>query len=174
VSLEQRAFVFDFRSFSSELAPLLDEAIGTGSVEALRAFIAAHVAELRDPNEGDKLDEAWESRMETRDPHQYGDVALTKYYSPTLDIGLGSKWSEVDDELRALNPDLGDVLLGRTIGPSDSPFDPGKMGAYFQSPELVAENIVRLNSVAGSSAVAASRRLLEHAASEGKGLYVTF
>ena len=83
------------------------------------SFINANLGDLRDPYEGEPLGADWESLIETGDAHQYGDVALTKYYDPLADIGLGASWERVQ-ELVANDPTLMESpILGSTIGPKD-------------------------------------------------------
>src|SRR5437762_1246641 len=93
--MEHKAFPFDYWSFDKELRPLVERSLATGESELLRSFIALHWRTLKDPYEGRPLSLQWEEILETRDPHQYGDHALTKYYDPTNDIGLGPLWDEV-------------------------------------------------------------------------------
>src|SRR5205807_7996746 len=93
------------------------------------------------------LGENWEAVIETNDAHQYGDFALTKYYDPTTDVGLGTSWEHIQ-ELIANDPTLVESpILGTPLGPIASPFDPGKMGAYFQSAEQVRHHYQHLVSL---------------------------
>jgi hypothetical protein len=109
--------------------------------------------------------------------HTYGDFALTKSYDPTSDIGLGAAWERLQ-ELIVNDPDIvTSPILGVTIGPEDSPFDPGKMGAYFQSPSQVTANYHHLLDLARESpsdVVADAVGMLGQAMRAGKGLYITF
>lgn len=170
--MEHKAFVFRHRDFERELRPLLEEALASGSPDRLIVFIKANPDNFRDPYEGEPLGEDWEDQIETKDVHQYGDFALTKYYDPSADIGLGRKWEEVQ---RALESELGTsaAILGQPVGTQDRFFDPGKMGSYFQSEDDVRRNLTQLEH-AGRQALEPAVALLRRAAGEGAGLYVTF
>jgi hypothetical protein len=172
--VEQKAFVFDFATFETELRAILDRALETGRIAELARFIGENLATLKDPYEGEPLADGWEGMLESADPHQYGDFALTKYYDPRADIGLGYEWERARDVLlEHLGNDA--PLLGSTVGPAGNLFDPGKMGSYFQSAALVQANLQALRRLSDSIELAELERLrraLESAV--GKGLYVTF
>jgi hypothetical protein len=89
MSLSHRAFIFDHHLFQRELRPILEAALTSGAVAPLRQFIEENLPYLKDPNDGAPLEEGWEQHLEVRDVDQYGDVALTKYYSPDLNGGIG-------------------------------------------------------------------------------------
>jgi len=175
--MERKAFLFDTDRFDTELRPTIEAALSTGDCAPLADFIRDNVDVLTDPYEGEPLAPGWDSLLETKDAHTYGDFALTKYYDPTSDIGLGAAWERLQ-ELIANDPDIvTSPILGVTIGPEDLPFDPGKMGAYFQSPSQVAANYHHLLDLARESPsdiVADAVRMLGQAVRAGKGLYVTF
>ena len=68
-------------------------------------------------------------------------------------------------------------ILGTTIGPTGSPFDPGKMGSYFQDARQVEANLGRLLALtrqSSSDVVADAVRMLTQAMRAERGLYVTF
>ena len=115
--------------------------------------------------------------IETPDPHQYGDFALTKYFDPTADIGLGAAWEELQD-LFANNSTLTESpILGSTIGPTEEPFDPSKMGSYFQSARQARENCKYLLGLAINEQTEDLQRaiqMLNEAVVAEKGLYITF
>jgi hypothetical protein len=175
--MEHKAFLFDTDRFDRELRPTIEEALCTGDCAPLVDFIRDNVDLLTDPYEGEPLAPGWDALLETKDVHTYGDFALTKYYDLTSDIGLGAAWERLQ-EFFANDPDIvTSPILGATIGPGDSPFDPGKMGAYFQSPSQVAANYHHLLDLARESRsdfVADAVRMLGQAARAGKGLYITF
>jgi|SRR5690554_900920 len=178
MSFEHKAFIFDYDLFDQELRPLLERCLETGSIAPLKAFIDGDKRRFSDPYEGDALDDGWESYIEEVDPHQYGDFALTKYYQPSKDGGVGQNW----EELQSLIADGQQIspFLGTPVGPSDNYFDPGKMGSYFQSPRDVKSSFERLRAF--EEKVPAYLRddfqkyldLLAGAISSGKGLYITF
>lgn len=170
--MEHKAFVFRYSAFKAELLPLLEEALVTGDPSPLAAFIESERESFRDPYEGEPLDDDWQSLLDIADVHQYGDFALTRYYNPTEDIGLGHAWGEVE---RLLESRLGGsgAILGRPVGAEGVLFDPGKMGSYFQSNEDVQRNLAEVEQVREpmlNSVVALLRRAVE----EGTGIYVTF
>ncbi len=122
--MDHKAYAFDYAGFQRRLAPILYAALETGDAGPLRAFIEANRAELTDPYEGEPLEE-----LPDGDVHELGDFALTAFYDPACDIGLADDWEEA-----------GDAALGVPFGPPSNLFDPGRMGSYFQSPELVERN----------------------------------
>jgi hypothetical protein len=176
MTMEHKAFVFDFRSFEKELRPILERALSSNDSSDLLRFIDANRASLKDPYEGEPLEEGWREMAEGQDAHQLGDFALTKYYEPNDDLGLGPNWEALQSQLLAkLGKDQ--ALLGRTVGPPTNPFDPGKMGAYFQTEGDVKVNLSDLQRFQGNGAAEEAKRLVEilrAAAARGRGLYVTF
>jgi hypothetical protein len=173
--LEYKAFLFDYASFDRELRPFLENALATNDSQRLVEFINENLDSLTDPYEGEPLGSDWRSKLEYEDPHQFGDFAITKYYDPRADLGVGADWEELQQFLlQELGTD--EPLLGRPVGPPNNLFDPGKAGSYFQSEEQVRENLARLQSI-GSPTVPGYDRLqtaLQTAADAGRGLYVTF
>src|SRR5947209_5298245 len=130
--MEHKAFVLDYQSFCRELRPLLEAALAGGDCRGLVYFINENFVLLRDPYEGKPLPTRWEAILEFKDAHQYGDIALTKYYDPAADIGLGGAWECIQMMIAAAGNSDESPVLGTPIGPQTSPFDPGKMGSYFQ------------------------------------------
>jgi hypothetical protein len=174
--MQHRAFLFDFVGFQSELAATLEDALRSGSPASLIRFVDERRSSLRDPYEGESLPDDWQHLVDSTDPQQVGDVALTKYYNPKDDRGLGPTWEATADSVERIATSLGfSPVLGRTIGPPGRPFDPGKMGAYFLSPADV-ENA--LQAIA-SSAIPTGRidslvQLLMDAKTKTLGVFVTF
>jgi hypothetical protein len=175
--MEHKAFLFDYDSFERELRAILEDALRSGDHSGLVSFINANLGDLRDPYEGEPLGADWEAMIETQDPHQYGDFALTKYYNPTADIGLGAAWENLQ-ELIANDPLLTESpILGSTIGLKDDPFDPGKMGSYLQSAQQVRQNQRYLANLAKKERAEVLNRaiqMLQEAVDANTGLYVTF
>lgn len=175
--MEHKAFLFDSDLFDEELRPTIEAALSTGDCGPLVTFVRDNLDVLVDPYEGEPLAPGWDFRLETKDAHTYGDFALTKYYDPTADIGLGAAWEGLQ-ELILNDPDIvRSPILGATIGPEGSPFDPGRLGAYFQSPSQAAANHRRLRDLARESpsdVVVDAVRMLGLAVQTGKGLYITF
>jgi hypothetical protein len=113
----------------------------------------------------------------TSDPQEYGDFALTRYYQPD-NIGLVYEWEEIQDIIAAARPGLiQSPILGEVVGPPNNPFDPGKLGSYFQSTEDVRASLALVKELAsewGTDLLASAITMLEAADKNGGGLYVTF
>lgn len=172
--MEHKAFLFDFEAFETELRPILEWALRSSDDRALVSFIQANLADLRDPYEGEPLNANWESLITMHDAHQYGDFALTKYYDPAVDIGLGSAWNAFQEWFAEMSPAGESPILGSPIGPMDAPFDPGKMGSYFQSAARVRENLKYLRRLPRAHDVGSAIEMLRTAADVNAGVYVTF
>ena len=180
MSIEHKAYIFDFEGFSKELRPILVASLKSGNIDQLRAFIISNKSALSDPYEGEPLEDDWEDMIEDRDVHQHGDFALTKYYSPLLDEGLGYGWENVQDILSNSIEFKVSPLLGEPLGDSGEYFDPGKMGSYFQDNGQVKNSLSVLkefeNKLSENLNVDYDKFLhfLESAADENRGVYVTF
>jgi len=180
MSMEHRAYGFDFDEFSRELKPILEPSIKSGGIDQLRAFIISNKPYLSDPYEGGALGDDWEDMIEDKDPHQYGDFALTKYYSPDKDQGLGYEWEKLQGIISGSMELHISPLLGKPLGEFGEYFDPGKMGAYFQDNSQVRNSISILKEIKGGlpdeirDALSEFHVFLESVAYEGKGVYVTF
>lgn len=175
--MEHKAYLFDYELFDRELRTLLENALRSGDSTGLVSFINANLGCLKDPYEGETLTADWQDLIETQDAHQYGDFALTKYYDPKADTGLGPDWDEVQQMLAGDLAMTVSPVLGATVGPPDDPFDPGKMGAYFQTKQQVIRNYSNLTGlVVNQSASVLNRaiRMLKEAVDAGSGLYITF
>lgn len=166
--MDYKAFAFDWNAFQRHLARILRDALSSDSVAELAAFIEHHRESLTDPYEGEPLPQDWSSLMESRDVQEYGDFALTLYYSPTADFGIGSSWVAVSDDI----PEP-DALLGEPFGPPYNLFDPGRMGSYFQTPDTVSSSLRSL-SADDRPELSDFVDLLERCGAEGMGVYVTF
>jgi hypothetical protein len=179
MSMEHKAFVLDYEAFKSQLGDLLESALMTGINDELVQFIRTNITLLKDPYEGEPLDESWDDLIQVKDAHSYGDFALTKFYHPANDIGLGDDWEEIQDLLNNFSSELGKAILGRPFGPERNYFDPGKMGSYFQTSGEVQQNLSLLKDLARrepeiSPALNKVIQMLQQTAEAGKGLYVTF
>lgn len=174
--MEHKAFLFDESSYAREFAPILKKALEINDINSIRHFVNSHISLIKDPYEGNLLDSDWETLVEIKDAEQYGDFALTKYYDPTQDIGLGHFWSDISD---ILGSGLSHLALGEVIRSGNKIFDPGKMGSYVQSKENVIRNSILLKEeiVKNSDLEAPLSRLknmLKRAVESGLGLYCTF
>lgn len=173
--MEHKAFIFDDEAFERELLPILEKSLITDDCSELISFILKNRGTLTDPDEGEPLPDDWEGMLETLDPHQYGDFALTKYYDPQSDIGLGTVWQSIQE----LIPENGKIspILGTIVGTWENSFDPGKIGSYFQSKQQVQTSLAVLQNFAKrnpSAPIDESIYMLELAAQAHQGLYVTF
>jgi hypothetical protein len=97
MSMDHRAFAFDWTAFEGGLLPILVRALETEDQGPLSSFIEAHRRELRDPYEGDPLPHDWRSLLEHGGVQELADFALTRYYRPEDDRGLGPEWQAIDD-----------------------------------------------------------------------------
>jgi hypothetical protein len=174
-----KANAFDWRAFErDELPELLSRALETNDTSGLLAYVERNQHVLKDPYEGDPLDDDWQALLENHDVHEFGDFALTRFYDPAADRGLGYSWNEIDDAL----PEEGRrALLGCSPGPAHNRFDPGRYGSYFQTPQRVAESLALVRGFDLSRLDGQDRRvlerfkgLLEECLTAGLGLYVTF
>jgi hypothetical protein len=140
-------------------------------------FIRDNLGVLTNSYEGERLAPGWDSLLEANDAHTYGDFALTNYCDPTADFGLGPAWEGLQRPIANDRDIVPSPILGATIGPEGSPFDPGKLGAYFQSSSQWAANdrhLLDLARESPSDVVADDVRMLERAVRAGKGLYITY
>jgi len=173
MTIDHKAFVFDEAAFASELRPILEESLRTRSSYALVEFIDSRIGGLRNPYDGELLDQDWRESVETSDVDTFGDFALTKYYDPTKDIGLGGDWESAQAFLIAKLGNIESPVLGRPVVCGTAIFDPGKMGSYFQSAAQVEEHLRSLARFP-SEARDYSRVMALLQAGKGSGLYITF
>ena len=170
MSLDHKAFEFDWGAFSEELAPLLHRALADDDAPALQQFVAAHIAACSSPYDGEPLGEDWEELLETGTVQELADFALTKYYAPERDFGLSGAWLQLE---ASLPREVRAALLGNPLGPPERPFDPGLQGSYFQTPEQVRESVETLADIT-QVPLQVFRDQLSEVVAHGKGLYVTF
>lgn len=171
MSFSHKAFAFDGHTFERQLAPMLRQALAQGGTSALDAFIDTHRAVLKDPYEGEPLSPDWRSQLDAGDVQELADFALTRYYDPKADFGIGDAWG-------GLGPDLSGVqeqaLLGAALEEGGQTFDPGRMGSYFQDPGCVAKSLQVLEHVGDGEALGAFKRGLLQAVHAGCWVYITF
>lgn len=170
MSMSHKAFLFDWSGFQRELAEILASCLKRDDAVELMAFANDHLDELKDPYEGEPIDKSWTNQMQNGDIQEVADFVLTKFYDPTVDAGVGDNWMRIVDELEA---PVRSALLGEPFGPPKQPFDPGRMGAYFQSPKTCQRSLAILRSDHRDE-LGDFIELLEQAVCEGKGTYVTF
>jgi hypothetical protein len=168
--MEHKAYAFDWSRFEIDLLPLLVEALIRDDTEVLEAFIDRSLAELTDPYEGEPLSLDWRDTLGNRDVHEFGDYALTRFYNPADNWGIGYAWARLSDRLPEA---AANALLGFAVGPMENLFDPGRYGSYFQNPRRVRESLEVLQPHACSE-LARYLALLERCVAEQLGVYVTF
>ncbi|BAY82811.1 hypothetical protein NIES267_22950 [Calothrix parasitica NIES-267] len=179
MTIEHKAFIFNYDAFIKELADILENALAKNESCELLIFIENNLSYLKHPDEGRTLDFSWKEIIETGDVDEYADIAMTKYYNPDDDIGMGYDWMQLDDLLlQELNIEIS-PLLGTVFSSSEHYFNPGKQGSYFQSPEKVRQNFELLNSLSNeklhkSSDIDILKNMLLDALVLQKGLYITF
>ena len=171
MSMAHKAFAFDWRAFEESLLPIIESALCVGEGEVVKEWCVRNRALLVDPYEGQPLPEDWESHLEVGDVQELADYALTAFYDPCDDLGLGDVWLALDERV---DPAISVALLGEAVGPAHTLFDPGRMGSYFVRPDQVKAvvDLLRSNDLVGLQEYAAA---VERACvSSSRGLYVTF
>jgi hypothetical protein len=176
--MSHKAFVFDHARFERELRERLLTALTRDDPRPLEAFITAHREALRDPYEGNPLGSNWRDEFRPADVQAYADFALTMYYDPSDDIGLGSSWEKASQGIEQAGLD-GSPLLGTALATAAVCFDPGRQGAYLQSESDVQYHLTQLSALEARTPrrlqwLRAVQEMLQSAASERRGLYVTF
>lgn len=167
VSFSHKAFEFDWAAFEREFAPTLGQALKANDAALVEEFIEQHRGALCDPYEGEPLPPDWRSVLEVGDLQELSDFALTRYYLPTQDFGLSDEWTDLSESQMKM------ALLGEPFGEPGNSFDPGRMGAYFQTPSRAAESL-KLLRACGDPRLSTFINALSKIVGAGKGLYVTF
>lgn len=178
MSIEHKAFIFDYEMFELELKDILELAIDSNDSTGLKQFIDLNINDITDPYEGERLSENWYEMLESENAQHYGDFALTKFYNPTEDIGLGYEWIKIED---MLSNNIGESIsiLGKPIGKIDNYFDPGKMGSYFQSLSMLVNSrneiiLLKKNNKKLFEILVPVIQMFDSAIRSEKGLYVSF
>jgi hypothetical protein len=171
MSMSHKAYAFDWNAFDrDELSMILPRSLESDDVLPLIRYIDIHLGELKDPYEGEPLDETWQEMLGTKDVHEYADFALTRFYDPDTDLGIGEEWIEIDDSLSECNRNS---LLGFPLRSNNNVFDPGRMGSYFQTPEQVLESLSSVKDLK-IAALESFQALLADCSQRKLGIYVTF
>jgi hypothetical protein len=171
MSMSHKAYAFDWNAFEcDELFTILIESLESNDVLPLAHYIEIHRAEIKDPYKGELLTETWQEMLEKKDIQEYGDFAITRFYDPTIDMGIGEKWLEIEESLS--DPNRG-IFLGSPVHSKNNVFDPGYMGAYFQTPAQVSESLRKVSELATEN-IESFQSLLEDSNLRGLGVYVTF
>lgn len=163
MSMEHKAYEFDWDSFENELLSALLDALREDDNSKLLEFIACNLESITDPYEGEPLDKHWRENLIHSPTQEIADYALTKYYSVNDDLGLGSEWLSLKDSLKQQEIDS-------LLGVSYQEFDPGCCGSYFQSIEQLKAKLP-IDYSADSPTL---KLYLDDMARITKGLYVTF
>jgi len=164
MSIKHRAFVFDEQGYRRELAPLL---VRKDPV-ALTGFIEAHWARLRDPRTGTPLQSNGRVVLEESGPFNEAALALTAFYNPGADIGLGSAAQSLRFALIDLYPEGRVFVQGGQLE---------AVGGYYQSAEYVAESVAILEALREEyprklEIIDPVLTMLKTAAAASQGLYI--
>ena len=164
MSKHHQAFVFDEAAFRRELAPLLDRQADA----ALESFINDHRARLRDPETGAALELSWRQEPENEGFARRAALALTAFYDPTANIGLGSSAQKCRFALMDLYPEGRVFVGGGSLGVPEG---------HFQSAGYVAESVVILERLQAEHRQKADvidpvLTMLQAALHTGRGLYI--
>jgi hypothetical protein len=159
-----KAFVFDEAAFRRDLAPILDRHDDT----ALEHFISDQRARLRNPRNGVHIESDWRDDAAFDGFGRRATLALTAYYDPTANIGLGSAASKCRFGLIDLYPE-GRVFVGGGVLEV--------VGGVFQSAEYVVESVGILETLRADfplkiEIIDPVLGMLHAAASAGQGLYI--
>ncbi len=178
MSMDHKAFAFDWNAFRTDrLHDILYEALESGMTSVLVAYINDHRESVRTPCEGAALEPDWQDSLENNDVQELGDYALTRFYDPCEDLGLGPCWTKA---IETIPEAYHAIVLGGALGPKESPFDPGRQGSYFQTPEQVGVSRVQMElSESGwarlqGAPFEAYKCLLGDCLAKNVGVYVTF
>jgi hypothetical protein len=170
MSMDHKAFAFDWNAFATELAHLLEIGLRDDDSDALGAFVDAHRAACRNPYTGDALEADWRDALESADVQEVADFALAKYYDPADDHGLAGSWMALSERLSTAQQN---ALLGELFGPATRRFDPGRQGSFFQTPARVRESLRALSAL-DEAEMGSFLALLVDAQERGLGVYTTF
>jgi len=187
MSMEHKAFIFSYYDSENELKPILIDALDQQNFSALSSFFDANIGSLfnlyiSEPlpsNWLEQFNENWNETFGENAIQICGDIALTKYYNHDSNIGLSYDWMDLTSEWEDIYLPAVDMTLGNAIGPIHNRFNPGKLGSYFQSPEMVAANLRELQDFVASNpehkkSLSPLESMLEQAAIQNMGIYTTF
>ena len=177
MSMEHRAYIFDYCAFDRELRAVLVHALEAGDWSDVHRFVDTHRSSLANPYDGQPLEQDWRTAVASARPEVSGAVALTKYYDPVANIGLHAEWRDVFDALEQAAAGGGSIMLGDPIVGGGRVFDPGLLGTYLQEPLRIRTNLVALDRLAREheSLVPIVPPLAEMlVAAVDRGLYVRF
>lgn len=177
MSMNHKAYVFKYNEFNIELLPVLVNSLRENNSEKLIHFINNNVDYLTNIYNYDSLNPDWASEFNQEDVQICGDIALTKYYDLSDDLGLGGEWDFIFDTLKNCGLDAQKLTLGSVIGDKEK-FDPGLMGSFFQSTEdiLFNKEIIKNYSERNKylDIFTDLENIFNTAYSNKSGLYITF
>jgi len=151
MSIEHKAWLLNYELFSDELADILFHALDFGETQILEGFIDQYHGSMTDLWTWKPLRQDWQEvlrkRLGTLDVLSLGDIALTRYYDPTDDVGLSYGFDALGKYLNSVADlrHIADALIGGYwFGPKGKRFDPGGMGTGFVSLEQAREHLALL------------------------------
>jgi hypothetical protein len=179
MSMNHKAYVFEDEAFDKELSVPLANALRKNDPKILLPFIDSHREQLKwkrtDPMPKDLHAWCMEEGVQ-----QAGDLALTAFYDPEAEIGLGPAWHQMHELLDSIDVDAVGTLCGEPFV-ARVVFNPGGLGAYFQTADEVWGNRDGLKSILRRNRkwvpiFAPASAMLETAlqTGNGKGLFVWF
>lgn len=182
MSMNYKAYMFDYDKFQDELGNQLYGALEKNDSTTLVKYIDENVKVLKIPSDGRLIDSSWRLLLPNWTVQLYGDLAITKFYNPGLGILIGPLWLPIDEFLHTKLGEDTTILFGKPFGPDNNPFDPGVMGSYFQSPQEVQTNFTLLHDLVSDNPELLQQYdsfdeiidLFGNSARNQKGLYVTF
>jgi hypothetical protein len=149
MSISHKAWLFDHAAFEAELALVLRMALQTDEPEALAAFLDRHHAALTDLETEEALPADWATGREEADVQALADLALTKFYTPSDERGLGEGFDALHAYLGAvpgMRPLRAALICGKLFGPKGRRLDPGCMGTGLLSPAEVTSLLACLET----------------------------
>ena len=169
--LEHKAYLIDDIGFEKGLRPIFRMADSREKRQQLESFCDTNASLIKSPYDGIDVGDGWRSVQETETILELADIALTAFYDPADDIGLGYEYSEISERLKPVVAKLGfSPALGNPIEFGSDLFDPGFSGSYIMPCSDVVESVDALMS----SNFDALFQMLRKAKNQNRGLYVTF
>jgi hypothetical protein len=175
--MDHKAYPFNFNAYSLQLHHILVSALASGELRDLTQFVEREKESLSNPYEGDPLPADWRETFKIAKLQYCGQLALTKYFNASEEIGLGHEWEDAIAALNSAGYDGEGIVLGDVVQGGDVVFDPNRLGSYFQTPEKVVDGWHAVRAVMESdpgSSMEWLLRMFEVPKAKGFGLYVTF
>ncbi len=172
---DHKMFVFDYTTFQVELAGILAKALQSNRTGRLQSWIDARALQVHDPVEGEPVGRDWRDFLAESDVQEYGDFAMTVFYTPARFRGLRIEYNSAREKLlkKGMSEDAWTyAVLGWPLGPEGKRFDPGRMGTYAQSPEQVEAGLDALVGF-GDVVLEPVIETLGEAQRRGLGVFVT-